>query len=66
MNTYSFTGGRNSSHVMQVSVKLCDSVHYSALLSAVCPDFESIVAALKLKHALWFAATIGNMQFSLH
>ena len=63
MNTYSFTGGRKSSHVMQGSVKLCDSV---PILSAVCPDFESIVAALKLKHALWFAATIGNMQFSLH
>ena len=33
-----------------------------SLLSVYCALFEWFVS-LKLKHGLWFAAAIGNMQF---
>ena len=55
-------GGRTSSSMMQCSVKSSDSMHCNPYW-VVFVQFLRVVCVSK---ALWFAAAIGNMQFSWH
>ena len=59
-------GRRTRSHercnlMVQCSVKSSTSVRCSPAECSLC-SFHEQFAVLKLKHALWFAAAIGNMQ----